>query len=70
LGEDVNAGVTSWTTDRNIAKNRFAGSSGTVLEVDAASVADKVVPRPNVGKYDDEAEVLFKRIIHATPTKP
>jgi hypothetical protein len=69
LGENVDAGVTSWTPDRDVAK-RFSGADGTVLEVDASSVSDRVVPRPNVGKYVDEKEVLLMGTIEGTPTKP
>src|SRR5207244_1830981 len=32
LGEDVNAGVTSWTTERSVAQ-RFSGPNGTIIEV-------------------------------------
>lgn len=69
-GADVKTGVTSWTTDREIAAKRFAGPNGTVIEVNKSSVADKIVPRPNVQKYKDEKEVLLKGTIQGTPTKP
>jgi RHS repeat-associated protein len=68
-GEPVNAGVTSWTPERKVAK-RFSGSDGTIIEVDAASVAGKVVPRPPVPKYPGEKEVLLKGRIVGNPTKP
>ena len=68
-GEDVNAGVTSWTTDREVAK-RFAGSEGKVIEVNKSSVANQVVPRPPVPKYAGEKEVLLKGTIQGTPTTP
>jgi len=68
-GEDVDSGVTSWTTDRKVAE-RFSGKDGTIIEVDAGSVKDRVVPRPNVKKYKDEKEVLLKGTIQGTPTKP
>jgi ribosomal protein L21E len=68
-GEDVNAGVTSWTTDREVAK-RFAGSDGTIIEVNKSSVANQVVPRPPVPKYAGEKEVLLKGTIQGTPTTP
>lgn len=70
LGEDVASGVTSWTTRREVAK-RFSGADGTIIEVPAKSVADRVVARPNIlGKYADEAEVLLKGIIQGKATKP
>jgi RHS repeat-associated protein len=69
-GADAKAGVTSWTTDREIAAKRFAGSDGTVIEVNKSSVVDKVVPRPNVAKYGSEKEVLLKGTIQGTPTTP
>ena len=68
-GEDVNSGVTSWTTDREVAK-RFAGSDGTIIEVEKSKVANQVVPRPPVPKYAGEKEVLLKGTIHGTPTIP
>lgn len=68
-GSRANADVTSWTTKRAVAK-RFSRSSDIILEIDAASVANKIIPRPNVPKYVDETEVLLKGIIKATPTKP
>jgi RHS repeat-associated protein len=68
-GEDVNSGVTSWTADRNVAK-RFSGESGTIIEVNKSAVANKIVPRPNVGRYQDEREVLVKGTVQGTPTKP
>ena len=68
-GEDANAGVTSWTPDRNVAK-RFSGNDGTIIEVNKSSVADSVVPRPPVQKYGGEQEVLLKGTIQGTPTKP
>ena len=68
-GEDIDAGVTSWTTDRAQAR-RFAGQNGIILEVDAQSVAGKIAPRPNIGKYQEEMEVLLKGIIQAKPTPP
>ena len=69
LGEDVNAGVTSWTPDRNVAK-RFSGSDGTILEVAANAISNKVVPRPSIKKYSDEKEVLLEGIIQGTQTPP
>lgn len=69
LGEDVDAGVTSWSTSRAQAK-RFSGSEGTIIEVDAAEVADRVLPRPDVEKYGDELEVLLRGWIAGKPTKP
>jgi hypothetical protein len=69
LGGDVNAGVTSWTTDRNIAR-QFSGANGTIIEVDLSKVSNRVVPRPPVAKYAAEHEVLLKDIIKGTPTKP
>ena len=69
-GKEVNAGVTSWTTDRSIAAKRFAGSDGTVIEANKSDVADKIVSRPNVGKYTDEKEVLLKGTIQGKPTTP
>lgn len=67
--EYVDAGVTSWTKDRDIAK-RFAGDDGIVLEADSDDYADRVVPRPNVGKHDHEKELLLKGEIKGNPTKP
>lgn len=71
LGEDVDAGVTSWTPDRTVAR-RFSGATGTIIEVEADDVAQSVVPRPPVpeGKYADELEVLLKGIIQGKPTRP
>ena len=37
LGEDVNAGVTSWTTERGVAA-RFSGPDGTIIEVPMSRV--------------------------------
>lgn len=68
-GDEVDSGVTSWTTSREQAK-RFAGRNGTILEVDASKVADRVVKRPDIGKYEEELEVLLKGIIEAKPTNP
>jgi hypothetical protein len=67
--EDVASGVTSWTTKRSIAK-RFSGPNGVILEVEESAVANRVVPRPPINKYLDEAEVLLKGTIQARPTKP
>lgn len=69
LGEDVKAGVTSWTPDRAVAR-RFSGPNGTIIEVPAKNVSDKIVPRPDVGKYSGESEVLLKGTIQGTPTRP
>jgi len=69
-GADVNAGVTSWTTDRSVAAQRFAGPNGTVIEVPMSQVESQIVPRPNVPKYGSEQEVLLKGTIRGTPTKP
>ena len=67
LGEDVAAGVTSWTADPAVAA-RFAGSNGKVLQVPMSQVSNQVVPRPFVGgKYGSEAEVLLKGIINVNP---
>ena len=60
---------TSWTKDRDVAK-RFSGSDGTILEVNEADVADRAVPRPDIGKYNSEQVVLLQGTIQATPTKP
>ena len=70
MGDDANSGVTSWTTDRNIAAQRFAGPDGTVIEVPMSKVQNQVVPRPNVGKYNSEKEVLLKGTVQGTPTSP
>jgi len=60
-GEDVASGVTSWTTDINVARQRFAGGSGTVLRVEAARARHRFMTRPNVGgKYADELERLIR----------
>ena len=69
LGEDVNAGVTSWTLDRNIART-FAGADGTIIEVDLDTVFDQIVPRPPVPKYGSEKEILLKGTVQGRPTKP
>jgi len=58
LGEDVNSGVVSFTTDRSVAR-RFSGGDGTIIEVPRSSVQDRIVPRSEVGRYGDEAEVLI-----------
>jgi len=68
-GEDVDSGVTSWTPDRKQAK-RFSGEDGIILEVDADSVSDRIVERPNIGKYAEEKEVLLKGLIQGVPTIP
>ncbi|SRR6266568_5696218 len=68
-GEDVDAGVTPWTTDRRVAQ-RFAGPNGTIIEVDLSKVSNQVVPRPNVPKYGGESEVLLKGTVQGTPTSP
>ena len=68
-GEDIDAGVTSWTTDRNVAK-RFAGTM-IILELPRAAVAGREVARPRVPKYLDESEILIKgRLEGARPTRP
>jgi len=69
IGDDVNAGVTSWTDDRNVAR-RFSGKDGTIIEVDTGAVADRVVPRPNVGKHADERETLLKGTVQGRATQP
>jgi hypothetical protein len=69
LGEDVNAGVTSWTTDRAVAA-RFSGPNGTIIEVPMSKVSSQVVPRPPLPKYGGESEVLLKSTIQGTPTRP
>lgn len=64
LGEDVSAGVTSWTTDTAVA-SRFAGSEGRILKVPYEKVFDNIVPRPFVGgKYGAESEILLKGTIN------
>ena len=66
----VSGGVTSWTKDRAVAKT-FAGKNGIILEIrDSATVRDLVVPRPDIGKYGHESEVLLRGIINAIPTRP
>lgn len=67
--EDVSSGVTSWTTDRDIAKT-FSGTDGTIIEVDAGSAADRVVPKPDIERYGYEKEFLLEGTIQGTPTKP
>ena len=69
LGEDVNAGVTSWTTERGVAQ-RFSGPKGTIIEVDLSKVSNQVVPRPNVPKYGGESDVLLKGTVQGKPTTP
>jgi hypothetical protein len=69
LGEDINAGVTSWTTDPAVAA-RFPGPNGTIIEVPLSDVSSQIVPRPPVLKYGSENEVLLKGIIQGNPTKP
>ncbi len=69
LGEDVSAGVTSWTTDRAVA-TRFSGSGGTIIEVPVSKVSSQVVPRPPVPKYGGESEVLLRGTVQGTPTRP
>jgi hypothetical protein len=68
-GEDVDAGVTSWTPDRNEAK-KFSGNSGTIIEVPKSKVEDNIVPPPGVSKYTNEQEVLIKGTVQGTPTQP
>ena len=69
LGEDVNAGVTSWTTERSVAA-RFSGPNGTIIEVPLNKVSSQIVPRPLVPKYGGESEVLLKGTIQGNPTVP
>ena len=69
LGEDVDARVTSWTTDRAAAQ-RFSGADGTIIEVPTEKVSSQIVPRPQVGKYASESEVLLKGPVQGTPTIP
>jgi hypothetical protein len=68
-GEEANAGVTSWTTDRDVAR-RFSGFDGTIIEVNFSDVQNRIVPRPPVQKYGSESEVLLRETIFGTPTKP
>jgi len=68
-GEDANAGVTSWTTDREVAK-RFSGPNGIIIEVNGKGIEDYVVDRPLLEKYASEREVLLKGPIQGKPTKP
>jgi RHS repeat-associated protein len=67
--QPAKSGVTSWTTDREIAK-RFAGSDGTIIEVNRSGVANKIVTRPPVQKYGAESEVLLKGTIQGKATVP
>jgi hypothetical protein len=69
LGEDVDSGVVSFTTDRSVAR-RFSGSDGTIIEVPRSAVQNRIVPRPEVGKYGNEAEVLIRGTVQGTPTRP
>jgi len=69
LNKPVDSGVTSWTTDRDVAK-RFSGSDGTIIEVNRSDVANRVVPRPPVAKYGAEKEVLLKGTVQGKPTTP
>jgi len=69
LGEDVNAGVTSWTTDRTIAQ-RFSGADGTIIEVDLNRVLNQVIQRPNIPKYSGENEILLRNTVQGRPTRP
>lgn len=57
--EPVKSGVTSWTSDPEIAKT-FAGANGKILKIKADAVQGKVVPRPDVPKHGHEKEVLLK----------
>jgi len=69
LGEDVDSGVVSFSTDRNVAR-RFSGEGGTIIEVPRSSVQDRIVPRPDVGKYADESEVLIQGTVQGRATRP
>jgi hypothetical protein len=69
LGEDVNAGVTSWTSERGVAA-RFSGPDGTIIEVPMSKVSSQIVPRPPVPKYGSESEVLLRGTVQGTPTRP
>ena len=69
LGEDVNAGVTSWSPLRDKAR-QFSGLDGTIIEVNWSRVSDQVVPRPNVQKYESEIEVLLRGTVQGRPTRP
>lgn len=70
MAEDVAAGVTSWTTDRAVAR-RFSGGDGVILEIERSRLAGREVPRPPVRRYGDENEVLIQgRVEGATPAKP
>ena len=64
------AGVTSWTTRREIAVNRFSLNDGTVIEVFVKDILDKVVKRPNVNNDFGEFEVLLRGTIQGAPTRP
>ncbi len=61
-GTDIASGVTSWSTSIEQAR-RFAGSNGYILRVNADDVADKIVQRPDIGKYLEELEVLLRGTI-------
>jgi len=69
LGEDVNAGVTSWTTERGVAA-RFSGPDGTIIEAPLSKVSGQIVPKPPVPKYGAESEVLLRGTVQGTPTRP
>jgi hypothetical protein len=66
-GEDIDSGVTSWSTLRAIAL-RFSGPSGIILEVELRSVLGNVVPRPPLPIHLEEHEILLRGIITARPT--
>ena len=68
-GENVDSGAVSFTTDRDVAK-RFAGKDGTIIQVPRSQVSDKILPRPDIGKYADESEVLIRGPVTGTPTRP
>jgi hypothetical protein len=58
-GGDVAADVTSWTTDKNIAK-RFGD---IILEIEEKVVKHKIVPHPAPGLYAHEKEVLIRGVL-------
>jgi hypothetical protein len=49
---------------------RYAGSEGTVIQVNQSKVSSQIVPRPPVPKYAGEKEVLLKGTIQGRPTTP
>jgi hypothetical protein len=67
---DTASPYTSWTSDYNVARQRFAGADGVVFQVNRNSIPNKIIDTAPFTTKPSEKEFLIQGIVYGVKRLP